>query len=273
MIKVLIPTDFTAQADFAYMLIENLTKKSPMEIHFLHVMNFPETVSLSEGGEISTCGEIDVTYVQTQLDMAKQKMETLKNTHPAIKEVHIQFGKTKEVITEFAKEGGFDMIAMGSKGASGIRERLSGTETQHVARTSTVPVLSLMCDRSTLRLNHILFVHDFKDESKQELALMKKMVQAHGAQLHFLQVIKNENERAALEQKMLAYAALHELANVSHHFVKDQDVESGVVHFNQMHDMDMICIGTHGKGGFFHTSATEKLIKHLHKPIISFQLK
>jgi nucleotide-binding universal stress UspA family protein len=37
-------------------------------------------------------------------------------------------------------------------------------------------------------------------------------------------------------------------------------------------DMDIVCIGTHGKGGLFHTSATEKLINHLFKPIISYQL-
>jgi nucleotide-binding universal stress UspA family protein len=36
--------------------------------------------------------------------------------------------------------------------------------------------------------------------------------------------------------------------------------------------MDIIFIGTHGKGNLFHASATEKLVNHLHKPIISFQL-
>jgi hypothetical protein len=40
-----------------------------------------------------------------------------------------------------------------------------------------------------------------------------------------------------------------------------------------MHEVDIVCIGTHGKGSFFHTSATEKLINHLFKPIISFHLK
>jgi len=37
-------------------------------------------------------------------------------------------------------------------------------------------------------------------------------------------------------------------------------------------DMDIICTDTHGKGGFFHQSDTEKLINNLYKPIISFHL-
>jgi len=36
--------------------------------------------------------------------------------------------------------------------------------------------------------------------------------------------------------------------------------------------MDLIFIGTHGKPGLWHQSATEKLINHLFKPIISFRI-
>jgi nucleotide-binding universal stress UspA family protein len=54
--------------------------------------------------------------------------------------------------------------------------------------------------------------------------------------------------------------------------LRDADVEQGVIHFNQMQEMDIICIGTHAKGGLLHKSATEKLINHLFKPIISFHL-
>jgi nucleotide-binding universal stress UspA family protein len=55
--------------------------------------------------------------------------------------------------------------------------------------------------------------------------------------------------------------------------LNDNDVENGVIHFNQTQEMDIICIGTHGKGGLFHQSATEKLINHLFKPIITYHLK
>ena len=72
---------------------------------------------------------------------------------------------------------------------------------------------------------------------------------------------------------MKIFAGLNDLHNFECHLINDSDVEQGVIHFNQMHDMDMVCMGTHGKGGVFHRSATEKLINHLFKPIISFHLK
>ena len=71
---------------------------------------------------------------------------------------------------------------------------------------------------------------------------------------------------------MKKFAELNSLTNYECHVINDKDVETGVIHFNQQINMDIICIGTHGKAGIFHHSATEKLINHLFKPIISFHL-
>jgi len=57
------------------------------------------------------------------------------------------------------------------------------------------------------------------------------------------------------------------------HIMKDQQIETGVVHFSQMNNLDVVCTGTRGKGSIFHKSATEKLINHLFKSIKSFQLQ
>ena len=67
-------------------------------------------------------------------------------------------------------------------------------------------------------------------------------------------------------------AAKQQIEDFHCHILTDLDVENGVNHFLQMMDMDIVCIGTHGKGGLFHHSATEKLINHLYKPILSFHL-
>jgi nucleotide-binding universal stress UspA family protein len=68
------------------------------------------------------------------------------------------------------------------------------------------------------------------------------------------------------------YAKVNDITNYEKHLLQDTDIENGVVHFNQMHEVDLVCIGTHGRGSMFHNSAAEKLINHLFKPIISFHL-
>jgi nucleotide-binding universal stress UspA family protein len=119
-----------------------------------------------------------------------------------------------------------------------------------------------------------LLVHNFNHPAKEDFQLMHKLIKAFNTKFHLLQITsgKVDAEKVLVEANMKSFAELNNITNYEYHLINDKDVEKGVVHFNQMNNMDMVCIGTHGKGGIFHHSATEKLINHLFKPIISFHL-
>jgi nucleotide-binding universal stress UspA family protein len=272
-LKILIPTDFSVQAEFAYLMVNNLGSKLPVETHFVHVLNVPDTVTMDGKGNIQTCGEIDVRYVEQQRDIALRKLENLKTLYGQDIETHLALGKTIDTVIGVAAAHGFDLIVMGTKGASGIRDIISGTDTQMIVRRSQVPVLSLMCDRSDLQIQNLLLVHDFSENGNQDMKLMHRILAAFGAKVHLLQVAASKDSEDSIRRNMDLFAKANGLETYEAHVLHDRDVESGVIHFNQMHNIDIVCIGTHGKGGWFHSSATEKLVKHLFKPIISFHLK
>ncbi len=273
-LKILIPTDFSVQAEYAYLMVKKLEKMSKLDIYFLHVLEVPDTVSMNASGQIETCGELDVNYVVKQKEIAERKLAELNGLYGNEIRYHLVLGKITDAILDFSEEKHFDLIVMGTKGAWGLKEKLSGSETQLIARRSKVPVLSLMCDRSDLEIKNVLFVHNFTHPARENMFLVDKLTQAFNTRLHFLQIISGniQEEKAVVESNMKKFAELNEISNYECHIMNDKDVENGVAHFNQMHDMDIICIGTHGKGGMFHHSATEKLINHLFKPIISFHL-
>lgn len=273
-LKILIPTDFSVQAEFAYLMVKKLEEKTSIDIHFLHVLNVPDTVSMDSRGDIQTCGEIDVNFVVKQKEIAERNLENLKVLYGNHINVHLVLGKTTDAILDFSDSHGFDLIVMGTKGASGIKEILSGSEAQIIARRSKIPLLSLMCDRSDLQIQNVLLVHNFSNPKKEGMGLMHKLIKAFNTKVHFLQITsgKVESELGKVESDMKHFAELNGLVNYECHLINDKDVENGVVHYNQMNNMDIICIGTHGKGSLFHQSATEKLINHLFKPIISFHL-
>ena len=273
-LKILIPTDFSVQAEYAYLMVKKLEEKAAIEIHFLHVLAVPDTVTMDTQGEIQTCGEIDVNYVLKQKEIAERKLSEIKSLYGNQIQTHLVLGKPTEAILEFSDQNHFDLIVMGTKGAWGLKEALSGSETQIIARKSKTPVLSLMCDRSDLTIKNILLVYDFTNPVKEDLTLLHKLSKAFDTRIHLLQIIadKVNDTTPAAETNMKVFADLNDLRNYECHLINDKDVENGVIHFNQMHDMDMVCIGTHGKGSVFHRSATEKLINHLFKPIISFHL-
>ena len=79
-------------------------------------------------------------------------------------------------------------------------------------------------------------------------------------------------DKAVLFDNMDRYAASHQIGKHHNHIIESDDIESGEKEFLKNQDADIVFIGTHGQGGFFHKSAAETLIKHLFKPIISFHL-
>lgn len=272
-VKVLIPTDFSVQADFAYLMVKNLSAQMPVEVHFLHVLNVPDTVTMDGDGNIQTCGEIDVRHVEQQRDIALRKLKELKNQYGQEVETHLALGKTVDTVIGVAASSGFDLIATGTKGASGFRDLIAGTETQMIVRRSSVPVLSLMCDRSDLQVQNLLLVHDFAENGDQQMHLLHRILADLGAKVHLLQIAGGKVNEDTIRSNMETFARNNGIESYESHVLQDSDVERGVVHFNQMHDIDIVCMGTHGRGGFFHSSTTEKLVKHLFKPIISFHLK
>jgi nucleotide-binding universal stress UspA family protein len=273
-LKILIPTDFSVQAEFAYLMVKKLEEKTSVDIHFLHVMNVPDTVTMDSKGNIQTCGEIDVNYLLKQKEIAERNLANLNVLYGNDINCHFVLGKVTDGILNFAESNHFDLIVMGTKGAWGMKEKLSGSSTQMIARKSKIPVLSLMCDRSDLNIQNILLVHNFNQPAKEDFQLMHKLIAAFNTKFHLLQITsgKVDTERVLVEANMKLFAELNNITNYECHLINDKDVEKGVVHFNQMNNMDMVCIGTQGKGGIFHHSVTEKLINHLFKPIISFHL-
>lgn len=273
-LKVLIPTDFSVQAEYAYIMVKKLAERALIDIHFLHVLDVPDTVTMDEKGGIETCGEIDVNYVISQKNIADRKLNNLKTLYGEDINTHLVLGKVTQDTVKFAEKNNFDLIVMGTKGAWGLKEMLSGSEAQSIARRSKVPLLTLMCDRSDLNIENILLVHDFTKHEKVDMTLMHKLIKAFNTKVHLLQITsrQSDSEKQVTQNAMNTFANDNNLNNIETHIIIDGDVEKGVLHFEQLFKMDIICIGTHGKGGFFHKSATEKLINHLFKPIISFHL-
>jgi nucleotide-binding universal stress UspA family protein len=274
MIKVLLPTDFSVQSEFAYIMVQKMAEKAEMEVTFLHVMSVPDTVTLGADGEVNTCGEIDVDFVVAQKEIAERKLENLQKLHGDHLKTDLVFGKVTTAVVDYAEQHNFDLIAMGTKGATGWKEVFSGSEAQMIARHSRVPLLTLMCDRSDLEIKNILLVHDANDNASGDLTLLKKFIEVFGTKVHLLHIAGSNNaqEHADAKAKLEAFAAEQGLKDVETHVLTDADVEEGVIHFNQMNNMDIVCIGTHQKAGIFRSSAAERLVNHMFKPLITYKL-
>jgi len=268
--KILIPTDFSVLPEYAWILIQRMMKGKEFEVTFLHVMQVPDSVSLNGSKEFVTCGEIDQTYLDNQRVLIEQKLDAILTTHNGNAQVDWVTGKLTDAICDYAEKGNFDLIAMGTSGAFGVSQWLSGSNTQMVSRKTHIPVLSLMCDRSDWVLKNVLFVQDFSNPLESDLHWLESMMDSENSSLHFLHVENTDKNHENVIKNMQTFASKMGWEHTNFHTITDTKIEDGVIHFNQMNDMDLVVIGNYGKRGLFGQSDAEKLINHMFKPLITF---
>lgn len=268
--RILIPTDFSVLPEYAWILIQRMMKEKQHEVTFLHVMQLPDTVSLDEIGNWQTCGEIDINYLDTQKLMIQKKLAAIVDQHSGSVSADWVVGKLTDSICSYADNGNFDLIAMGTSGAFGVSQWLSGSNTQMVSRKSKIPVLSLMCDRSDWELQNVLFVQDFSRPFEDDLHWLEKLADAERSTMHFLHVMHSAENRDVIERNMREYTMKMGWHSAKFHVIQDSHTEDGVIHFNQMNDMDLVVISNSGKKNIFGHTDAEKLINHMFKPLITF---
>jgi nucleotide-binding universal stress UspA family protein len=139
---ILVPTDFSRDADLAIHTAHRLL--APLEqdarLILLHAFNLP--IEYTAYGPIPT----SITYLQdTGLEAERRLYET---TEPLQREgltieTVAREGDPAHVIAEEAEKRGADLIAMGTRGQSGLRHLLLGSTAERVVEHAPCPVMTI----------------------------------------------------------------------------------------------------------------------------------
>lgn len=266
-LKVLIPVDFSQASQKAWQIVDLVKLHQPVELYLLHVIPANGNLEdIEDGGE----------EIKVQVASAKKKFVDLKAEIDFHYEVRI--GPLTDTITHYASEIGAELIIMGTKGSEGYMEFFSGSEAQHVARYSKVPVITVHKDSMPEKLENILLLSDFGIGGfHPALELLKNFTNGR-TRIHLLHILKQDElgKMDELERHMYQFAEDNQLENFNVHLFQEDKVEEGVYQFNEDHDMDLVCIGTHARKGLGHLlfgSIAERLINHCSKPVFTYHLE
>tara|TARA_B100000780_G_C21109257_1_gene448150 strand:- start:351 stop:1175 length:825 start_codon:yes stop_codon:yes gene_type:complete len=273
--KILIPVDFTELSDFALGIVQNLAHYVDLNVHFIHVLKAPDDHMPGEDGCVSLSKDD-----QEKVDAAREQI--LVQIHDWISEVKCEYhlevraGDISKAILKYADTHGIDMIVMGTDGTvNGAPRRTS--KAAEITRASSIPVLSLKCDRSHMSLNNILLITDLKEPRTHHMDLVKNLQKAFGATIHLGCVItpKSFLTTQELESRTQKFIENNGLENVETHVHLDNNMENGVLHLSNKLHIDLITIGTEEKTGLkylFADKSVEDIVNHLFKPVITYRI-
>lgn len=135
--KILVAYDESKMSEKALAKAVEIAKTDPkIEIEIIHIMSIPVLVGIDQFVSKSITDKFQ-EHGRKILAQASEKLKSLKNQHSTF----LKEGKsTSAIILHHAKKNGCDLIIMGSRGLSGIKEML-GSVSHNVVQRAGVPVL------------------------------------------------------------------------------------------------------------------------------------
>ncbi len=275
--KILVPTDFSKQAEYALEAAAQLAKKNGSEIIMLNLLEFPEDMVDPVTGTATAAGPAAIMMMKNARKKfiafrQKEYLQGLKVTETVLGH------KTFEGIMDVSKKQQVDLIVMGSKGASGIEGAVVGSNTEKVVRTSEIPVLVVKGKTDVFAVNDFVFASNFDEECKETFENALEFANKLNATIHLVSINTPQkfNDTASLNKKMEDFVKNYEIEDYTLNVYNDFSIAKGIVNFAKFIDADLIGMGTHGRKGishFFSGSRGEEVVNHAALPVVTFKIK
>ncbi|MGC1633162.1 MAG: universal stress protein [Gelidibacter sp.] len=272
--KILVPTDFSEQAENALKVAVQLAKKYDSEIYLLHMLELP----MQDFDVMNTPSVLPEAMFFIKL--AQQRFETM------LAQDYLKGVKVHDIVKNYPSFSGIidtchehdvDLIVMGSYGATGFKEMFVGSNAEKVVRTSDIPVLVIKSNHAEFSIDRFVFASDFKKDNKDTYRQAIEFAKAFGAKMYLLMVNTANNFISTSEanQRIHEFIKDYDFKDYSIHIYNDETIEIGVLNFAKEIDADLIGISTHGRQGiahFFNGSIGEDVVNHAKRPVITFKI-
>lgn len=273
--RILVPVDFSKQADCAVRIASNIARKSGAEIFLLHMINLPANeADVSAHSDASSPAK--VLYLQKVHEKFKEilKSENLKGLKVS---EEVRFHKTFAGIIDYSHELKTDLIVMGSQGATGLKEMFIGSNTEKVVRNSDIPVLVVKHGVIDFDMNKFVFASNFSEEVKPSFRRFIEFVAKFNGEVHllFVNTVHNFEPTHTTSKRLREFVSGFDLPKHSLNIFNDTSIESGILNFSRDLGADVIALNTHQRSGLssmFNESISEDLVNHALKPVITFKL-
>ena len=272
--RILVPTDFSPQAENAIKVAAQLAVKHGSEIYLLHSLEMP----LSIGGSSDNSNLPESLYF---IKLAEKNFsEILEKPYLKDVNVHEAIGHNEiyNDISATVEKSDIDLVIMGSHGASGFKEMFIGSNTEKVVRTSKIPVLVIKNDHPVFEINDFVFATDFAEECRWSFNEAQKFANNTGAKMHLLFVNTPGDFKTTFEANTLMADFVKGMGaeNYSLNIYNDTSIEKGILQFAKDKNAQLIGMSTHGRKGishFFNGSISEDLVNHANMPVITFKIQ
>ena len=142
--KILCPVDFSDTSMSAANNAVNFASEIKAELTFIHIIDIQ---ALQNIGDLSGGGINDINFLIEEEKPVLNKLKDECEKKGVKVKTTLTHGEPISVILETIKEGGHDLIIMGTHGKKGLTRLVLGSIAENVVRKSDIPVLLYHCKK------------------------------------------------------------------------------------------------------------------------------
>ena len=288
--SVLLPTDGSDRALAGAKRGVDLAATAGAAVHVLSVIDTSELETITsvlgaDGNDEQAALEVDAeTAVNAVARMARERAPELEVTTTT------ERGTPFRAIESYVDRADIDMVAMGTKGRTGLTRVALGSVTENVLRTVSVPVLAVPPEASTEplspdRTENVLLPTDGSDGAAVAVDWGIGLAGVFDAMVHALYSADTSRFQQATDPETLL-GRLEDAGQNALESVRGQAVADGVsvtgtvasgpparviLTYADDHEIDLIVIGTHGRSGMERHligSVTENVVRNADIPVV-----
>ncbi|MBJ7882054.1 universal stress protein [Gelidibacter salicanalis] len=264
--NILLPTDFSENSLNAITYALNLFEESACNFYLLHVIK-PNDIGLSDSPYLVSSLQVNEVYTQTAKTRLRDTINLITTTISTNKK-HKFYAITDhnflvESIRQQVREKKINMIVMGTKGASGLKKIIVGSNTGDVITKVHCNALVVPENATFKNLKEMAFPTDFSMlYNINVLQPVVNIIEKHAAAIRILNISRKD---AVLHNDQIKNKELLEdyFSSLDHsfHFLTNSKVEDAVQCFVESRNIDMITMVAKNLNYFQHILFNSKIKK------------
>ncbi|MFT5848186.1 MAG: nucleotide-binding universal stress UspA family protein [Psychroserpens sp.] len=251
---ILLPTDFSDNSwnaiKYALQLFQNDTctfhlfnTYTPVVYHVEYVLGYPAQFGL---------GDAIRSTSQENLEKLVSKISKHFENNPKHKFVtQARFDTIISGVKDYVNDNSIDIIVMGTKGATGAKEILFGSNTVHLFKEVKCPILAIPSGFSYESPMEVLFPTDFEVVYKNsKLSILKEIAKSHHSRINAMHISlgyeltdMQKTNKADLESLFKNNAFLF-------HDIKNMNITDAISEFQIKHKINLLAM-INNKHSFF----------------------
>ncbi len=273
MLNILVPTDFSPLSKVAVQYAIKIANQFEGRITLLHVVTVTETVRATMRMKVKELDHDLFDFAERDLQALMREVSYELLTDEPINWNVVRGSVVRDAVMSEANRLGAGLIVMGTRGASGIKKTMVGSNTASLIELSDIPVLAVPDCAEYRGFKDIVYASDLS-WLERELETLIPYVEKFGSVIHLVHVTRHGEDIDALEEKVEGVVRKLGYDNVVTLVLVDQVVEGAIDQYLTVSKADLLTMFTHNLNFYeklFDKSMTRKMAFHSLVPLLAFK--